>query len=132
MINNPGPDYGNTKPERTKDVQEAMNGLKSKNLALGLKTDELPTLGEDMAQKERDYNMAYARRLLVLQEEGCAVTTQKKLVDGDKHVATLLFEYRVAKVVYDSAKKKADSINVAIDTYRSLLSWYKQEYSQGA
>jgi hypothetical protein len=118
--------------QRTREVQASMDGLKAKNLALGNKVDELPKLGEDMAQAERDYNMAYARKLLILQEEGCAVTVQKKLVDGDKHVSELLFKFRVAKVVYDSAKKKSDSLNVNIDTYRSLLSWYKQEYGQTA
>ena len=117
---------------KQKDPQGIMDGMAQKNRELSMKVDELEPLATAMATAEMNYNMAYAEKLLRLKADGCAVTTAKDLAKGDKHVANLLFDFRVSEAIYDACKKKIYSLNVAIDTYRSLLSWYKQEYSQGA
>ena len=107
--------------------QQIIDGMQQKNRELSMKNDELPELAENMAQAERDYNVAYARKLLELKSDGMSVTLSKDLAKGDKYIADLLFTYRVAEAVYDSAKKKIHSLVIHIDTYRSLLSWQKQE-----
>jgi hypothetical protein len=107
--------------------QEIMNGMQKKNQQLSAKNDELPELAESMAQAERDYNVAYAKKLLELKSDGMAISLAKEIAKGDKVIADLLFAYRVAEAVYDSCKKKIASLNTAIDTYRSLLSWQKSE-----
>ena len=117
---------------KQKDPQGIMDGMAAKNRELSMKVDELEPLAINMAQAEHDYNMAYAEKLLRLKSDGNAITLCQTLAKGDKHVADLLFQFRVAEAIYDACKKKIYSLNVAIDTYRSLLSWYKQEYSQGA
>ena len=115
-----------------KSPQKIMDGMAQKNRELSMKVDELEQLATAMAEAEHDYNMAYAEKLLRLKSEGNAITLCQTLAKGDKYVADMLFKFRVAEAVYDACKKKIYSLNVAIDTYRSLLSWYKQEYSQQA
>ena len=115
-----------------KNPQGVINGMAQKNRELSLKVDELEQLATAMAQAEHDYNMAYAEKLLRLKADGNAITLCQTLAKGDKYVADMLFKYRVAEAVYDAGKKKIHSLDTAIDTYRSLLSWYKIEYSQGA
>ena len=112
--------------------QQIMDGMQKKNRALSAKNDELPELAEAMAQAERDFNVAYAQKILTLKSDGMAITLTKDVAKGDKVIADLLFKYRVSESLYDTAKKKIASLNVAIDTYRSLLSWQKQEYSKTA
>ena len=112
--------------------QDIMNGMAQKNRELSMKIDELTTLAENMAQAEREYNMLFAEKLLRLKSDGNAITTAKDLAKGDKHVADLLFQFRVSEAIYDACKKKIASLNTSIDTYRSLLSWYKLEYGQQA
>ena len=115
-----------------KDPQNIMDGMAQKNRELSMNVDELPELAEAMAQAERDYNIIYAQKLLMLKADGVAIGLAKELAKGDKVVADALFKYRIADAVYDAKKKKIHSLDTAIDTYRSLLSWYKIEYSQGA
>jgi hypothetical protein len=114
------------------DPQSLMNGMVKKNNELSLKIDELTELSESMAQAERDFNVAYAKKLLELKASGNAITTAKDLAKGDSNVAELLFKFRVAEAVHSACKKRIDALGTGIDTYRSLLSFKKQEYGQTA
>ena len=107
--------------------QGIMDGMQKKNRELSMKNDELPELAENMAQAERNFNVEYAKKILELKSEGMAITLAKEVAKGYRPIADLLFTYHVAEAVYDSAKKKIASLNMAIDTYRSLLSWQKSE-----
>jgi hypothetical protein len=113
-----------------KNPQAIMNGMIAKNQQLGMKVDELAGLAENMANAERDYNVAYAQKLLALKLDGCAATMSKELAKGDKAVADLLFKFRVAEAMLDACRKNIYALNTAIDTYRSLLSWEKAEMGQ--
>ena len=113
-----------------KNPQAIMQGMIEKNRQLGMKVDELPTLAENMATAERDYNIAYAKCLLSLKADGNAITTAKDLAKGDTGVADLLFKFRVAEAMLDACRKQIYALNTAIDTYRSLLSWEKAELGQ--
>ena len=115
---------------KQKNPQQIMNGMIEKNRQLSMKVDELSELAENMALAERDYNMAYAKKLLELKAAGNAITTAKDLAKGDKFVADYLFDYRVAEAIHEACKKKIYSLNTAIETYRSLLSWEKTELRQ--
>jgi hypothetical protein len=116
--------------EEMKNPQGIMKGMAAKNRELGLKVDELSGLAETMANSERDFNVAYAQKLLALKLEGCAATMSKELAKGDKGVADLLFKFRVAEAMLDACRKQIYALNTAIDTYRSLLSWEKAEMGQ--
>jgi hypothetical protein len=107
---------------KQKNPQQIMNGMIAKNQQLGMKVDELAGLAENMAQAERNYNVAFANMLLALKADGFAATMSKELAKGDKGVADLLFKFRVAEAMLDACRKNIYALNTAIDTYRSLLS----------
>jgi hypothetical protein len=115
---------------KQKEIDELISGAKEKNRQLRMKVEELSGLAESMANSERDYNVAYAQKLLALKLEGCAATMSKELAKGDKGVADLLFKFRVAEAMLDACRKNIYALNTAIDTYRSLLSWEKAEMGQ--
>ena len=112
--------------------QQLMDGMAAKNREMSMKIDEFSTLAENMANAEREYNVLFSRKLLELKADGIAVTTSKELAKGDSRVADALFAFRVAEAVYKACDKKIRSLDTAIDTYRSMLSWMKQEYGKQA
>ena len=114
------------------NIQGLMDGMVRKNNELSLKIDELEGLGKAQATAEQSYNISYAKKLLSLTDAGTAIGTAKELAKGDKVVAGLLFDFRVSTAVYEACKKRIGALNTGIDTYRSLLSFRKQEYSQTA
>jgi hypothetical protein len=109
------------------EVQHYIDGIQKKNRELSSKNDELSTLAENMANAERDYNVALSRKLLTLKADGMSITLCDKIAKGDKIIADLYFQYRVAEAIYDAGKKKIQSLAINIDSYRSLLSWAKSE-----
>jgi len=110
-----------------KNPQAIMDGMIKKNQELSILVDQLSTHAENMAMAERAYNVAFARKLLELKSDGNAITLCQTLAKGDRVVADLLFDFRVAEAMLDACRKQIYALNTAIDTYRSLLSWEKAE-----
>ena len=107
--------------------QELMNGIQSKNQSLTAKNDDLPKLVEAKAQAEHDYNIAVAERTLKLKIGGEPVTTLKSVVSGDKTVAELKMKFDIADGVLKACYKSIDILMTNIDSYRTLLSFLKEE-----
>ena len=116
-------------PER-KEVQQLMDGIKEKNRLLTAKNDDIQTLVQTKAQAEHDYNIAVAKRTLDLKIGGEPVTTLKAIVSGDKTVAKLKMDYDVAEGVLRASYKSIDILMTNIDSYRTLLSFLKEELSR--
>ena len=107
--------------------QDLMNGIQEKNRLLTAKNDDLPTLVQTKAQAEHDYNIAVAERTLGLKIGGEPVTTLKAIVSGDKTIAKLKMDYDVADGVLRACYKSIDILMTNIDSYRTLLSFLKEE-----
>ena len=107
--------------------QEIINGMSKKNLLLQSKNDELLILSEKKAQAERNYNVAFAKEMLRLKEAGNPVTLIPALCKGDKIVSDLKYSYDVSEGVLRACQESMRDIRSAIDTYRSILSWMKEE-----
>lgn len=106
---------------------EIISGIQAKNQLLGQKNEELKTLSEDMGRAKRDYAVAYAGKILELKGEGKAATLILDLAKGDKHVAELRYKKDVAKGVYDACRESIKDIRTALDSYRSILTWEREE-----
>ena len=106
---------------------EIMSGMRKKNQALSMKNDELIELAEKKAQAERDYNIAIAKQVLELKQDGQSVTLIPTLAKGDSIVAELKYKADVADAVYGACREKIKDLRTAVDTYRTLLSWLKAE-----
>ncbi len=107
--------------------QEIMNGMKSKNQALTQKNEDLIDLAEGMAKSKRDYAVAFARKILELKGEGKAATLIPDLARGDKGIAELRMTKDVDKAVYDACRQSVKDIHIALETYRSILTWQRAE-----
>ena len=107
--------------------QQIIDGMAEKNRLLTDKNDESEALSEKMADAERSYNKALAKRMIALKIEGQNITLIEKIAKGDDTVADLKYASDVATGVYKVSLSRIKSITIAIDTYRSLLAWQKAE-----
>lgn len=110
------------------NIPEIIRGMQAKNLELQNKVMELPDLYEAKAQAERDYLVTRAKKILQLKAEGMSVTLINQLAKGDEEVAKKKMEMEVKEAIWDACRKQIYAINTAIDTYRSILSFNKEEY----
>ena len=107
--------------------QEIMDGMANKNRQLTMKNAEYMELSEKMAQAKRDYAIAKANRTLELKAEGHSVTLIPTLVAGCRVVADYCYKADVAEGVYRACFESIKDIRSAIDSYRSLLTWMREE-----
>jgi hypothetical protein len=107
--------------------QQYIDGLEKKNRALTVKNDELSDLSEKKAQLERDYNILMATTVLRLKAEGNTATLVPTLAKGDRVVADAKYRLDVADGVYRACLESIKDIRSHIDTYRSLLTWLREE-----
>ncbi|MBW2645075.1 MAG: hypothetical protein JRE23_02650 [Deltaproteobacteria bacterium] len=109
------------------DPQAIINGMTAKNLLLQEQNRELLKLSEAKAQAERTYNIAVATEVLRLKSEGNPVTLIPTLVKGTTTVADLKLKLDIATGVLRACEESLRDIRTAIDCYRSILSWMKEE-----
>jgi len=105
---------------------ELMRGMSKKNLLLQEKNDELLKLSEKKAQAERSYNVEVAKTTLRLKPDNPA-TLVPTLVKGDDTVSGLKYDLDVADGVYRACLESLRDVRTAIDSYRSMLSFEKEE-----
>jgi hypothetical protein len=117
--------------ELTTDIipQVIINAIGDKNRLLSSKTDEYGEKIEATAQAERDYNVAYAKKMVTLKMDGQPVTLIPKLTSGDLTVANFYYKFRIAEGVQRACLQSIQDIRSQIDSLRSLLSWKKVELS---
>lgn len=106
---------------------QIMTGMAEKNRQLSMKNTELGELSEKKAAAERDYNIAFAKEIMNLKLEDEKVTLIQNLAKGDKTVAELKYKADIADGVYRACTDKIRDIRTSIDTYRSILSFLKEE-----
>jgi len=113
------------------DPQTLMDGMSKKNLLLQLKNDEFVTLSEKVAVHKRTYDIAVATETLLLKDAGMSITLIPTLVKGTERVANLKYDLDVSEAVLGACKESLRDIRSAIDSYRSMLSWLKEEFNKG-
>ncbi len=106
---------------------DMMRGMQQKNQQLTSKNTEYIELTEKYAAAKRDYNISLARKTLDLKFEKQPATLILQLAKGDPVVADLRYKRDVAKGVMDACRESIKDIRSAIDSYRSLLTWEREE-----
>ena len=112
---------------RGKDIQKLMDGMMEKNRLLTSKNDEYIQLTEKHADAKRDYGVSLAKRIIGLKFDKHPATLILQLAKGDSAVAELRYKRDVAKGVMDACRESIKDIRSAIDSYRSLLTWEREE-----
>lgn len=88
--------------------------LSAKTALLDRAVSELRARGTALAQAERDYKVAAAKRILALRDDGVPVTIIGDLVRGDEEVSMLRFKRDCADVVYRSALEAINALKLEI------------------
>ena len=107
--------------------EDAARGMQEKNRALTAKNDEYVIQAEKYAETKRQYHIAYAKKVLELKAEGNPITIIKEIVNGDKIVAGLRLQMDIADGIMRANKESMADARAAIDSYRSIMSWWKSE-----
>lgn len=81
--------------------------------------------GSEYAQAYTDYRVALAKKLLVLKNEGYAITLAGDIARGDKEIAHLKFEEISKEAIY---KANIESINVLKLQIKVLENQLEREY----
>ena len=106
---------------------EIMRGMAEKNRMLTQKNGEYSGLVEKRAQAERAYNVQVAMVTIGLKTEGHPVTLIPTLTKGNKVIADLKYTFDVAVGVERACLESIKDIRSQIDSYRSLLTWLREE-----
>lgn len=78
--------------------------------------------GKDYAQAEHDYEVAFAKELLIQKDNGVAVTILDKVVKGTPHIAKLKLELNIAETMYKAADKAIDSYKLQMRIINDQIS----------
>jgi len=111
--------------------QNIMDGMAEKNRQLTMKNDEYADLIDEYANKKRNYAIALASEITSLKIDGQSVTLIPMLARGDKVVADLRYKRDVAEGVMKACRESIINIRGALDSYRSLLTWQREELVRG-
>jgi len=118
-------------PSFNMSPDEALRGLEEKNRQLTMKNDEYTPLTERYAAAKRDYRIARAKKMMEIKMAGTSITLIPNLANGDGIVADLRYKMDVAEGVVKANVESMKDIRSAIDSYRSILTWLREEKTRG-
>jgi len=92
------------------------------------KNDEYERLGVARAEKERIFNIEFAKHQLILKNKGTPVTILKAQTLGHAKISMLKFKLDSAEATYLACRESMRAMKEIIGTYRSFLTWLRMEY----
>ena len=96
------------------EIQELRKEL---NTAIEL----LKRRGREKAEKERNYRVALAKKILLLRDEKIPVTIINDLARGDEEIAKLKLERDIAETLYESALQKIYAIKIELGIVQNQM-----------
>ena len=107
------------------DINNLKKGYIGKCKELESAMKEYKTLGENMAQCERDYRVAKQIVTLEQKEKGLQATLIPTVVNGE--VADERLKFKISETHFHACRENIRRIHANLDAYRSLLSMAKSE-----
>ena len=107
------------------EAEEIMKGMTQKNRDLAEKNKDFLDLYKKHAEAERIFNINYATKLTELRMQGEPITLAKDLAKGDKVIAGLFYDVKIAEGVLNACRERIKDLRSGLETYRSFLSWEK-------
>lgn len=105
---------------------DIVNELNEKSRLLDNSIKMLRKTGSDYAKAYTDYRVALAKELLILKNEGYAITLAGDIARGKPEIAHLKFEEISKEAIY---KANIESINVLKLEIKILQEQYNKEYA---
>jgi hypothetical protein len=109
------------------EKSEIEQGILDNNKILYAKLKELDKAVIALADAERDYHIAKARKAATLKIDGESVTLIDTLCKGDDHVADARYKYTLAESNLKALFTKIGSVRDTMSCYQSMLSQLKAE-----
>lgn len=104
---------------------DIVNEINQKTILLDNSIKMLRKTGSDYAKAYTDYRVALAKELLILKNEGYAITLAGDIARGKPEIAHLKFEEISKEAIY---KANIESINVLKLEIKILQEQYNKEY----
>lgn len=105
------------------DLVNELNNLSNK-LSLSIKS--LIKTGKDYAKAYTDYRIALAKELMILKEEGYAITLAGDIARGKPEIARLKFKEISSEAIYKANQEAINSTKLQIKIIQEQLN---KEYS---
>lgn len=113
--------------ERDLNPNLIIERLETMMVNISQKNDEYEKLGVDRAEKERLFNIEFAKKQLTMKNSGTAVTILKAQTLGFPKIAKLKFEMDVADAKWKACLEALRGMKESIGTLRSFLTWLRME-----
>lgn len=113
------------------DFNEARSAVRDASQAMKAAESNRRDASKSLAEKERAYRVALARKIVEVHADGAAWTVAQDLARGDKHVADLRYERDVAKGVLDAAETVAWRHTADRRDLSSLINWSQRVAPEG-
>lgn len=107
--------------------EEIFRQLNSCILALGKGNIEQKRLGLEKAKTERDYRVAYNKKMLELKLDKCQATLIVTIAKTDPVVADLAMKKDIAESAYYTCISAIENLREEISILRTKISWLKEE-----
>jgi len=109
------------------EIGELEKKLLEANSWLFIKLKEQKKLIKDSAQKEHDYRIALASKIVKLRAEGVPVTIMSDLSRGELGIAKLKLDRDIAKGMADACRQGIIAIQASMSGLQSLISTRRAE-----
>ena len=102
-------------------MQDLIIEIQELRKELNTAIEVLKQRGQKKADKERNYRIALAKKILLLRDEKIPVTIINDLARGDEEIAKLKFERDVAETLYETALQKIYAIKIELGIVQNQM-----------
>ena len=113
------------------DFNEARDAIREASAAMKAAENNRRDASRDLAEKERAYRVALARKIVEVHANGTAWTVSQDIARGDERVADLRYARDVAKGVLDAAETVAWRHTADRRDLSSLVNWSQRVAPDG-
>ncbi len=95
------------------------------------KNQEFVKLAKHRAECEKNHNVAFAKKLLIMRNQGTAVSIVKDMTRGDPAISMAKYNWDVADAVYVACRESMKDLREHIGMLRSILTYRRAEFVSG-
>ena len=103
-------------------MQDLMTELNRMKDELHKSMKQLRQHGEELAEKEHDYQVIKAQTWLTLKESGCTSTELANTIKGQPRVAEAMLERDIAKSMYEANQEHINVVKLEMKVLENQIS----------
>lgn len=103
-------------------MQDLLTELNRMKDELHTSMKQLRKHGEELAEKEHDYQVIKAQTWLTLKENGCTSTELANTIKGQPRVADAMLERDIAKAMYEANQEHINCVKLELRVIENQIS----------